>query len=589
MVAASASVRHHSLQMSIHFLAALAGALIAAAGCGMLAARCVRSRNTAVIAWAVALAGLTASLGAQALGYDIGFWADAFRVMAIGSLVVAPLALALGLAELAAKSLATRFAARLLLGALGFVAIVILGTDPLSSATFSKVWPAPATYYQPIPNYLLKDLLPPVTILVVLIALVTVAVRQGRAPAWRQAFLPAAAAGVATIVLAVPALAELAKVKLPIASAFVLLCVLAVAATWLAGAQAGSLSLAAMRGGAGAGRGGQDGTRDFGRAAHDDEFGIYRGNGSRRGDGGPDYRGPAGDEAGFQEAGYPGGAGFGRDAGYPDQTGYPGEPGFDDHAGYRDPDTGYPGGPGFGGGAGYPDEAGYPGEPGFDDHAGYRDPDTGYPGGPGSGGDAGYPEEQGYPGEAGYGDHAGYGDPEAGYPPDPGFRDQAGYGDMGPAAANGDAEMFGQIAIYTLLEDRVADFDRLTRTVVRQVRDQEPDTLVFIVHAVPAAPMQRILYEVYRDRAAYEEHRRQPYVAAFEAERRPYVLATNVIELGLQQAKVSPLPSVTDLLTDTGYDLLNDTGSGQPGFAPRRVPRHGGDMPDGGSAARSRL
>ena len=552
MVAASASVRHHSLQMSIHFLAALAGALIAAAGCGMLAARCVRSRNTAVMAWAVALAGLTASLGAQALGYDIGFWADAFRVMAIGSLVIAPLALALGLAELAAKGLATRFAARLLLGAVGFVAIVILGTDPLSSATFSKVWPAPATYYQPIPNYLLKDLLAPVTILVVLIALVTVAVRQGRDPAWRQAFLPAAAAGVATIVLAVPALAELAKVKLPIASAFVLLCVLAAAATWLAGAQAGSLSLAAMRGGAGAGRGGQDGTGDFGRAAGDDEFGIYRGNGSGRGDGGPDYRGPAGDEAGFREAGYPGGAGFGRDAGYPDQTGYPGEPGFDDHAGYRDPDTGYPGGPGFGG-------------------------------------DAGYPEEQGYPGEAGYADHAGYGDPEAGYPPDPGYRDQAGYGDLAPAAGNGDAEMFGQIAIYTLLEDRVDDFDRLTRSVVRQVRDLEPDTLVFIVHAVPAAPMQRILYEVYRDRTAYEEHRRQPYVAAFEDERRPYVLATNVIELGLQQAKVSPLPSVTDLLTDTGYDLLSDTGFGQPGFAPRRVPRHGGDMPDGGSAARSRL
>jgi hypothetical protein len=58
-------------------------------------------------------------------------------------------------------------------------------------------------------------------------------------------------------------------------------------------------------------------------------------------------------------------------------------------------------------------------------------------------------------------------------------------------------------------------------------------------------------------------------VIAFEADRRPYVLATNIIELGLQQAKVSPLPSVSDLLADTGFDLLADTGFGQPGYGPR--------------------
>ena len=49
----------------------------------------------------------------------------------------------------------------------------------------------------------------------------------------------------------------------------------------------------------------------------------------------------------------------------------------------------------------------------------------------------------------------------------------------------------------------MTEFDRLTKQVVKQVRANEPDTLVFIVHAVPSAPMQRILYEVYRDRAAF--------------------------------------------------------------------------------------
>ncbi len=77
---------------------------------------------------------------------------------------------------------------------------------------------------------------------------------------------------------------------------------------------------------------------------------------------------------------------------------------------------------------------------------------------------------------------------------------------------------------------------------------------MFIVHAVPSAPMQRILYEVYRDRAAYDRHLQQPYVTQFEADRRPYVLATNVIELGLQHAKVSPFPSIADLFGEPGYD-----------------------------------
>jgi quinol monooxygenase YgiN len=115
-------------------------------------------------------------------------------------------------------------------------------------------------------------------------------------------------------------------------------------------------------------------------------------------------------------------------------------------------------------------------------------------------------------------------------------------------------QLFGQIAIFTLIEDQMREFDRLTERIVGQVRASEPGTLVFVVHAVPSAPMQRILYEVYRDRAAYDWHQQQPYVAEFEAARRPYVLATNVIELGLQQTKTSPFPSITELFGEPGRD-----------------------------------
>jgi len=493
--------------MSVHFLAAAVGALIAAAGTGLLAARCLRAPGAALVAWTVALFGLTVALGAQAVGYHAGFGPVAFRAMEIGAQVLAPLALALGLAEVAGKSIVTRFAARLLLAALGIVALVIFATDPLSAAAFTKVWPATTVYYQIVPNKLLEYVLAPAVAIVALIAIGTTAARSGRDRAWRAAVPATVAAGAAALLLAVPGIAAVLGLSVPMASLFTLLCVLAAVATWFAGLSVGRLNLGllhqesavAAAGGAGeewalqrSWAGGPDATGDFDPAAADDEFGIYR-NGSHRERDDLDFR-----------------------AGYPDQAGYAGEP------------------------ARYPDQAGY------QDQAPYQE--------------ATYEQA-----------------------PPPGYRDGAGYPETGAAPAAGQRprpEFFGQIAIYTLLEDRVDDFDRLTRQVVRQVRVHEPDTLVYIVHAVPSAPMQRILYEVYSDRAAYEAHKRQPYVAAFEADRRPYVLATNIIELGLQQAKVSPLPSVADLLTDTGFDLLMDTGFGQPGYGPR-PPAGGG--PGGGA------
>jgi quinol monooxygenase YgiN len=105
------------------------------------------------------------------------------------------------------------------------------------------------------------------------------------------------------------------------------------------------------------------------------------------------------------------------------------------------------------------------------------------------------------------------------------------------------APPYGRILIFTLLDDRVADFDRLAEQSAEEVRTREPDTLVYVIHLVPNAPMQRIFYEIYRDRAAFDSHENQPYMKRFVADRRACVLATNVIELRLKYAKVAPLPS----------------------------------------------
>ncbi len=108
--------------------------------------------------------------------------------------------------------------------------------------------------------------------------------------------------------------------------------------------------------------------------------------------------------------------------------------------------------------------------------------------------------------------------------------------------------------IFTLRDDDTTEFDGLTAQAAEAVRMNEPDTIAFIVNSVPKAPMQRILYQVYRDKVSYDKHIRQPYIEDFVAARKQYVLATNVIELDLHHANVSPFPSLPFSYGQSGYD-----------------------------------
>ena len=110
--------------------------------------------------------------------------------------------------------------------------------------------------------------------------------------------------------------------------------------------------------------------------------------------------------------------------------------------------------------------------------------------------------------------------------------------------------LLGRLQIFTLLRDRQAEFDRLTGQTVRDVQEHEPDTLIYITHTVPTAPMQRILYEVYRDRTAYDTHEQRPYMSKFEADRRACLLATNSIPLAPQHVQILPLSSTSVRLDD---------------------------------------
>jgi quinol monooxygenase YgiN len=165
------------------------------------------------------------------------------------------------------------------------------------------------------------------------------------------------------------------------------------------------------------------------------------------------------------------------------------------------------------------------------------------------GGNGGY-GRSGY-GSGGQGNDAGYG-AGAGYAGANGRSGAPGFSPEYPSIDNDDADddapastarPYGRLSIYTLHEDKTREFDRLAERAAEGVRASEPDTLVYVIHVVPKAPMQRIIYEIYRDRGAFLSHERQPHIRQFAADRAPCVLATNIIDLRLKYAKVAALGS----------------------------------------------
>jgi quinol monooxygenase YgiN len=476
--------------MSLPALIGFAGVLVAAVATGLLAGRAVRQPRLDAIVWTAATLALTVALAAQSLGFASGFSPATFRAVQLFALMLAPLWLAWGLVEAGWPNEVARFGVRLVCGALTVVGSVILATDPLTAEPFGKAWPLASPHYQSPSHYAL-DVVQSVAVILAVVSIGLAAARARNEGPW-----PGALPGTAVVGLAVFMTVGL-RFSLPTPSAYPLLCALAAARAWY-----GATRLEPRPGRAAAGR------AVAGRA-------VAGGGRNQAG------RDPAGGNR-------PG------DRAARDGAGRPDDPyATNGHGGPRDPgDLRAPGGPGRRAEAARrPPPATRPDLP---------------PGGPGPAG----------PGPAGYGPD-GYG-PD-GYGPDggplgpPQALPAAGVAAAALGAAEGEyappaapelpaAPPYGRILIFTLLDDRVADFDRFAEQAAEEVRTREPDTLVYVIHVVPNAPLQRIFYEVYRDRAAFDSHENQPYMRRFVADRRACVLATNVIELRLKYAKVAPLP-----------------------------------------------
>ncbi len=471
--------------MSLPVLISFAGVLVAAVATGMLAGRCVRQPRIDFIVWTAATLGLTIALAAQSMGFASGFGPVTFRAVQLFAVLLAPLWLAWGLVELVVANEAARFGMRLVSCALTVVASVILATDPLTTQPFGKSWPLTGPHFQPISYYAL-DLVQAVAVVAVLVSAGMAAARASRVrsdPHWRLVMTAVVPIGLASFMTAA------LRLSLPVRTAYPLLSMLAAALVWFGVAKVGEPPGRAAR---------RDGVRGGRRDGVRDGSGRYR-SGNRPDDHWPDdTNGPAddyvsdGQYATYGPRGdFPGPA-RPRGAGDIPAAGPAARP-ADGPLDGRDHGRRLNSGP-------------QPRTPERQDR--YR--------GPGPGGPDGLGTDERRPG------------PQA---------------SAGGSPAATPARPYGRILIFTLLDDRVADFDRLAEQTAEEVRTGEPDTLVYVIHLVPNAPLQRIFYEIYRHRAAFDSHENQPYMQRFVSERRSCVLATNVIELRLKYAKVAPLPS----------------------------------------------
>jgi quinol monooxygenase YgiN len=515
--------------------------LVAAVATGLLAGRCVRHPRIDFIVWTAATLALAVSLAAQAMGFARGFTPATFRAVQVFALLLAPLWLAWGLAELTWPSDAARFGARLAGSALTVVGSVILATDPLTGQPFGKSWPLASAHYQAISHYILD--------LVQATAVITAAVSAGLAAARARNERQQAGslAGFASVGLAVLMTAGL-RFHLPARSAYPLVCMLAAALVWFGATRIQQLPSRRNQSGR---------DRPVGEA---DDYDLAGARYATNGPYGPGYT------EGFHDLGERQG---------PPRSGVPRGPGAPYGAGARYGSgalhgPGEPAGAGGPGGAvgsrgsliGRPGDLAPNGDPGWRADPGLRprtlqrqDRYSGAgragPGLDGPGPDGLCPDGLGPDGRL-LASH----DAWPAQPPAAAAAAAAAAAGLAGAGAEAGAlsapagppsaapaRPYGQILIFTLLDDRAADFDRLAEQTAEEVRTGEPDTLVYVIHLVPNAPMQRIFYEIYRDRAAFDLHESRPYMQRFVAERRSYVLATNIIELRLKYAKIAPLPA----------------------------------------------
>ncbi|MFC0865256.1 putative quinol monooxygenase [Sphaerimonospora cavernae] len=522
-------------------LLAFAGALLAGITTGVLVNRLRGEPAGWLVAWSITTGALTLSLGAIAIGHLAGFGGPTFRALQITGSLLAPLWLAVGVMQLLAEKASARFSGWLIGVSVTVVGSVIMLLDPLAGQ-FTKQLPDGPAHWDIWPEWLLRG----VHGLVILMLLISLAIAM---LSWRDGDDYDVDNMNATVVLAPAGMALSAALELTLPGIVIVALMAATAGgIWYAvarplapyddeddeddddGYDATEGRSAATRPSAGArsARSSRSTGGQVSAAADSKAGGAIPPRRSGLGDLVAEYR--AGEQS---EVDYAARMRQHQDDFPPRRPhgDFPPPPDFDP----RQPQPDDFGGPATGQimvspeyGAEYGPEYGMPvGAPPVPEAAPIPE-DLAANFGVGFGGAA---ARQRATGSHAAGQHA------------------TGQHATGQAAKRGDRTVrpapgiYGLLTVFTLLDGSGEAFDKLAEETVEAVRRNEPDTLVFVCHAVKSAPLQRIVYELYRDEVGYTEHQRQPHMERFVTERQPLVLAANVIELSVNAAKVVPLPT----------------------------------------------
>jgi quinol monooxygenase YgiN len=100
--------------------------------------------------------------------------------------------------------------------------------------------------------------------------------------------------------------------------------------------------------------------------------------------------------------------------------------------------------------------------------------------------------------------------------------------------------MFGLVVKFVLKPGHEETFDALVAETLPGIRSSEPGTLIYTCHVVDGAPGERVFYEIYEDRAAFEAHEDQAHVRRFLMERKQHLDRVDVDFLSLIDGKGVP-------------------------------------------------
>ncbi|MFF7330893.1 antibiotic biosynthesis monooxygenase [Streptomyces sp. NPDC008150] len=87
---------------------------------------------------------------------------------------------------------------------------------------------------------------------------------------------------------------------------------------------------------------------------------------------------------------------------------------------------------------------------------------------------------------------------------------------------------FGLLVRFTLRDGMGDAFDQLVKETETGIREREPGTLVYACHHVKDAPNERVFFEIYEDRAAFDAHEQEQHTLRFLRERTQYIEKTEV-------------------------------------------------------------